>query len=108
VDSLCADAVDEIDRVPTSGDDAEDFAIEEYAISEILRDLADEVASAGAGDLSAALDEYAQARADLAVAYDSEMIDQVNAASANVDQAAQGVASAAYSVGAPTCEELVR
>lgn len=107
VDSLCEDADSAIDSVPSTGFDDEDFAIEEYAVAEILRDLSVDLGAAGADELSDAVSEYAESRAALAVAYDQGSYDAVNAASADAELAAEEVASAASFAGASSCEQMV-
>ena len=106
VDYLCEDAMSAIDDVPTGGSDDEDFAIEEFAVSEILRDLALELSEAGASELSDAVAVYAESRAALAVAYDTGGYDTVNAAFSDVELAAAEVARAAAAAGAYSCEQM--
>lgn len=107
-DLLCEDARSAIDDVPTTGSDDEDFAAEEYAVAEILRGLSAELDGVGAGELSDAVADYAQSRADLAVAYDQGSYDAVEAAFSEVELAAEEVAGAAAQAGASSCEQMAR
>lgn len=106
LDALCETAAAEIAEVPTGGLDTSDFALEESAVAQILYGLADELAAAGAGDLSGAVQAYADARSDLALAYDQGGLDEADAAQAAVDTAAQGVVDAASAANAPACEDI--
>lgn len=105
VDAVCADALAALRDLPTSGADSEDFASQQVAIAQILHDLAEGLASLGAGDLSAAVERYAQANSDLAVAFDQGQFN-TDAEYARIEQAGQEVADAASALGTSTCQEL--
>jgi hypothetical protein len=94
--------------VPVTGDDSEDFAIEEFAVSQILVDAADRLAGIGATELATAMEAYAQSRGDLAVAYNRELSQGVFDASDAVDAAADRTAEVASDYGAMGCVELVQ
>lgn len=106
LDALCEVAAAAIAEVPTGGFDESDFALEESTVAQILYGLADELAAAGADDLSGAVEAYASARSGLAIAYDQGGLDDANAAQATVDTAAQGVVEAATAANAPGCADI--
>ena len=105
-DAICIDAAEERDDIPVTGSDSEDFASEEFAVSQIMFDAAYRLASLGASELAATMEAYAQSRADLAVAYDQELMLGVNDASVAVEAAADRLAIAASDAGAFDCVAL--
>jgi hypothetical protein len=106
IDALCQEATSDLGTIPTSGDSAEDFAAEEYAVSQVLRDLAVALSDAGAEDLSAAVEAYAGSRAELAIAYGENLLEKVNEASDAVDRAASALVLAAQDAGSSACEAV--
>jgi hypothetical protein len=106
LDVLCEVAVAAIAEIPTGGFDSSDFALEETAVAQILYGLSDDLSAAGAADLSSAVRSYADARSDLALAYEQERSDEVNAAQVAAGTAAEGVVAAASTANAPACTDI--
>lgn len=103
IDALCTQAMSDIVAISVYGDSPEDFAIQEYAVSQILYELASSLAAVGADDLAVGAEGYAASRAGLAIAYEQNLLQAVDDAMVVVEQAAADFVGLATMAGSTAC-----
>jgi hypothetical protein len=99
-------ANDICDQTLTEARGADDPAAATDSVANLLHATAASLSDADVIDLGNAVDAYATALDDLAVAYDQNLIEDVNSANEAVDSALADLRTEAESLGASSCAAL--